>query len=98
MKIKEYKVVCLKCDNSNIVPIDEDSRVIMWKGCDRIVSGRFRLDSQWGWQCLCGNNSLLTKQEEEYIDDKANPDPVQIEHVINNLIPDNRKLFEMRAA
>lgn len=97
MSVKEYKITCLKCKNFNVVPIDEKNRRIMWKGADRIVSGRFRLDNQWGWQCLCGNNSLLTQQEMREIKDKVNPDPIQIEQVIKNLIPDNRKLFEMRS-
>lgn len=97
MRVKEYKITCLKCKNFDIVPIDEASRSILWKNNQRIVSGRFRLDNQWGWQCLCGNNSILTKQESDEIDDKVNPDPIQIERVIKNLIPDNRKLFKMRS-
>lgn len=95
MKVTEYKVTCLKCKNSNVVPIADD-RSVVWKNADRIISARYRLDNQWGFQCLCGQNSLLTKQENEFIDDKVNPDPVQIEKIIKNLKPDTRKLFEMR--
>lgn len=94
--VKEYKVTCLKCKQFNIVPIADD-RSVMWKNADRIISARYRLDNQWGFQCICGNNSLLTKQEDEYIEDKQSPDPKQISDVIKNLIPDNRKLFEMRS-
>lgn len=97
MKVKEYKVTCLKCKGSNILPID-DGRHVMWKNADRIISARFRLDNQWGFQCVCGNNSLLTKQEDDYIENKQTPDPKQINDIIKNLIPDNRKLFEMRSA
>jgi len=94
--VKEYKVTCLKCKGSNIVPIADD-RSVMWKNCDRIISARYRLDNQWGFECICSNNSLLTEQEDRYIDDKQSPDPKQINEVIKNLIPDNRKLFEMRS-
>lgn len=96
MKVKEYRVTCLKCKNYNIVPIGDD-RSVMWKNCDRIISARYRLDGQWGWQCVCGNNNLLTEQEDRYIEDKQSPDPKQINEIIKNLIPDNRKLFEMRS-
>jgi len=95
--MKQYKVTCSKCSGSNVVGIDETANQIFWKGCDRIISGRFRLDNNWGWQCVCGNNSLLTKQENEYITDKVNPDPKQIAEVINNLIPDKKVVFEMEA-
>jgi len=96
MNVKEYKVTCLKCKGFNILPID-DNRHVMWKNADRIISARYRLDNQWGFQCVCGQNSLLTKQEDEYIENKQTPDPKQITEVIKNLIPDNRKLFEMRS-
>lgn len=95
MKAKEYKVTCLKCKNFNVLPITED-RVVMWKNDDRIISARFRLDNSWGFQCICGNNNLLTKQEDRFIENKQNPDPKQISEVIKNLKPDKRKLFEMR--
>lgn len=96
MNVKEYKVTCLKCKNFNIVPIADD-RNVMWKTADRIISARFRLDGQWGWQCICGNNNLLTEQEDRYIENKQCPDPKQINQIIKNLMPDNRKLFEMRS-
>lgn len=96
MNVKEYKVTCLKCKNFNIVPIADD-RNVMWKTADRIISARYRLDGQWGFQCICGQNSLLTEQEDKYIENKQTPDPKQINEIIKNLIPDNRKLFEMRS-
>lgn len=94
--VKEYKVTCLKCKGSNVVPIADD-RSVMWKNDDRIISARFRLDNQWGFQCICGNSSLFTKQEDENIDNKQSPEPKQISDIVKNLIPDNRKLFEMRS-
>lgn len=94
--MKSYKVICKKCKGSNVVAIDEHSGRIFWDGCDRIISGRRRLDGKWGWQCLCGNNSILTKQEDEYITDKVNPDPKEIEAVIKNLIPETKNIFSMQ--
>lgn len=94
--MKRYKVTCLKCKSSESIPIDTNRNLVAWEKVTRIISARFRLDNKWGFQCLCGNNNLLTKQEDEKIKDKQNPDPKDISYVVKNLKPDNRKLFEMR--
>lgn len=93
--MNQFNVRCKNCNGSNVVAIDEKSNRILWKEYDKIISGRLRLDGQWGWQCLCGNNSLLTKQEAESITDKANPDPLELHKVIQNLIPEKVTTFEM---
>lgn len=93
--VKKYKVTCASCKSSNVVTIETDTRKIHWDLADRIISGRYRLDNQWGWQCICGNSNLLTQQEDEFISNKQQPDPVEITQVIKNLIPDKRQLFRM---
>ncbi len=92
--MNRYKVTCLKCNGSNVVGVDEKAHRLYWDVSDRIVSGRFRLDGQWGWQCLCGQNSLLTEQENKHITDKVNPDPKEIADIIANLVPDKRQMFD----
>ncbi len=54
----------------------------------KIVSGRQRLDGQFGWQCLCGNNTLLSSQEQSEISNKVSPDPKEIKQVVDNLRPE----------
>lgn len=51
----------------------------------RIVSARKRLDGQWGFQCLCGANDLLTKQEERVMSNPAEPQPEELSMIIKNL-------------
>lgn len=46
---------------------------------------------QWGWQCLCGANDLLSKQEAREITDKTNPDPQEINQILKNLKPQKAK-------
>ena len=72
----------------------DDANNIYWKPVKYIISGRFRLDSQWGWQCMCGNNDLLTKQEMSEIHNLQEPDPYEISKVSKNPIRD-RSMFNM---
>lgn len=90
MNVKEYKVTCLKCKNFNIVPIADD-RNVMWKTADRIISARYRLDGNWGFQCICQNNDIMTRQEKEMIADPANPKPRELSSIIKNLQPQKPK-------
>lgn len=93
MRTKTYRVTCSKCHESDNVVID-DGNNIYWKPVKYIISGRFRLDSQWGWQCqACGNNDLLTKQEEAEIDNLQDPDPYQVAKVAKNPSPDKPKFL-----
>lgn len=32
-------------------------------GSVTIISGRYRKDLRWGWECICGNDSRLSRQE-----------------------------------
>lgn len=90
---QSYKVICKQCGKSEIIPIDKDNNVY-WGRVKSIISARYRLDMQWGFQCLCGNNDLLTRQEDKVITDKQNPDVRDIDKVLKTLIPDKPK-FEM---
>jgi len=92
--MNKYAIKCKSCKKGDVVTIDKQNR-IYWQNNDHIISGRLRLDQKWGWQCRCGNNSLLTEQENTYITDKVNPDPKEIEAIVSNLQPDNKIKFEM---
>lgn len=92
MSTIRYDVICGNCKAKREVAITTTpvGDIIDWledekSHMQKIVSGRQRLDKEWGWQCLCGNNSLLTKQEDTYITNKANPAPQELDTVIKNL-------------
>jgi len=95
MSTKTYRVVCNECKESDEVVIDNQN-YIYWKPVKYIISGRYRLDMQWGWQCVCGNNDITTEQEQREISNLSAPDPTDISKVLSNLIPDQPK-FKMEA-
>lgn len=95
MTTKTYKVICKDCNKSENIVIDNDNN-IYWKPVKYIISGRYRLDMQWGWQCICGNNDITTEQEQREISNLSAPDPVDISKVLKNLIPDQPR-FKMEA-
>lgn len=86
MTTKTYRVICKDCKESEDIVIDERNN-IYWKPVKNIISGRYRLDMQWGWQCICQNNDIMTKQELEMIADTANPKPQELSSIIKNLQP-----------
>lgn len=93
MTTKTYRVICKNCKKGDQIVIDTDNN-IYWKPVKNIISGRYRLDMQWGWQCVCGNNDIITEQEQKEISNLAAPDPVDISKVLKNLVPDKPK-FKM---
>lgn len=85
-----YRVLCKNCKNSEDITIDEQHR-IYWPTVKYIISGRYRLDMQWGWQCICGNNDLVTAQERQTISNLQTPDPKDIAEVLKSIKPDEPK-------
>lgn len=75
--MKTYNVKCLKCKKSNEVIIKEDGNDFIIdldtyhkKNPDNIniISGRYRKDLKFGWECICGNTSIIARQEFRDID------------------------------
>lgn len=89
--MKKYQIICENCKATRSVGILEST--IDWLDnlpdpqMVKIISGRHRIDSQWGWQCVCGNNDLLTDQEIKNISNPSNPKPQELSTIAKNLIP-----------
>lgn len=82
-----YTVTCGNCKESSKVGI-VNGVSILWNNEGNVVSGRKRLDGNWGFQCIsCGNDDLLTEQEKKDIKNLQQPDPKDIDQVIQNLVP-----------
>lgn len=102
--MKKYRITCKDCGASRNIAIVQGnaSELIDWLDDNpnaekvKIISGRKRLDDNWGWQCICGNNDLVTKQEKKQIKNLQDPAPLDITEVAKNLIPQKPR-FEMRA-
>ena len=99
---KGFVVTCKKCGYSRKIRIfsTPTGEVIDWLDNNpdpqqaKIVSGRKRLDGLYGWECICGNNDIMTDQERRHLDPQS-PDPKGIEQVTKNIKVQNTK-FEMR--
>lgn len=88
-----YKVTCKNCKaQREIKIIKSDSReIIDWLDNNpdpnevKIISGRKRFDNAWGWQCICGNDDISTKQERQYIRNPRSPHPQDVAELVKNL-------------
>ena len=96
--MQRYKVICLQCNGSRLVEIHQTQmgRRIDWleekqPGPFTIISGRERLDGEFGFQCTCGANDLLTSQEKAGFSNPASPSPKEINEIVSNLKPDRPK-------
>lgn len=99
--MQTYVVKCLKCKGERRIQVHLTA---MGKRIDwiedkapnpaTIVSGRERLDGQFGFQCMCGNNDLLTRQESATFANPAAPQPQELKHIVENLKVDKPK-FQM---
>lgn len=100
-----YRVTCKKCKGASTVGIDSKYPVehqylgkmpgLLWMQVGAVISGRFRLDGGLGWQCICGNNTILTKQEKRHIANPAEPQPQEIAEIVKNIEKDNRNTFKL---
>lgn len=89
-----YEVICKKCQGTSKVAISRDD-TLGWVSVNSVISARKRLDGQWGFQCLCGANDLMTKQEERTVSNPAHFSPQEIDQILKNLVPDKPK-FDMK--
>lgn len=85
-------ITCLRCEGERTIQIHQSAagKRIDWLETQapdpaNIISGRERLDGQWGWQCACGNNTLLTSQEARTFTNPVAPTPQEIGEIVNDL-------------
>lgn len=88
---KNYLVTCGVCGGERKVKIHTSplGAQIDWLEDDqshKIISFRERLDGEWGFQCLCGNNDLMTDQESKTFRNPAEPKPQEIKEIVSNLV------------
>lgn len=104
--MKKYKITCLKCDRSNEATITEARKgefVIDLNSYHRrnpdsicIISGRYRGDMQFGWECTCGNTSIIARTEKSDIGSLLiNGGAEAIKHIKMSLIETDEEKFSM---
>jgi len=98
--MKRYKVTCLKCKKSDVAIIDENSKSLIGfekSMATNFLSIRWRQDQSWGFECECGNDSRISKQEEKFMHQLVDPrtPKVGIEAIKASLKIEDSKKFTM---
>jgi hypothetical protein len=107
--MKRYKVTCLKCGGSNYVIIYPAAagQYVIDLNSDHfksnnvvIISGRYRQDMKFGWECgVCQNTSLLAKQELPQVNQLiVNGAQEAIGRVVESLKEEDDDKFKMEEA
>lgn len=73
MTSKKLQIKCLQCNRTNtaiVTEIEQNRWSIDLNYYHQqdpsniaIISGRFRKDMDFGWECVCGNDSRLAREE-----------------------------------
>lgn len=64
MDTRTFKITCLKCKKSSRIKIANGKDVI-YIDHTPIIAARLRGDMQWGFECMCGNDSRLCIEEKK---------------------------------
>jgi hypothetical protein len=97
-KVEDVLVTCLNCKGQSRIKIINDTQV-MYIDHTPIIACRLRGDMQWGFECTCGNDSRLARDEEKDA-------PVLLQHgsaealtnLIDSLKVKDEKKFRMVSA
>ncbi len=97
--MKRYEVTCLKCKESDVLLIEDEQHAIVnfGKGAGtNLLAGRWRGSKDWGWECICGNDNRISKQESEYLDQLVTRgDAKTIDDIKKSLSIPDAKQFRM---
>lgn len=98
--MNKYKVTCLKCGQSDVLAIDEFNHYVgdtERKLNTNFLTFRWRGDSKWGFQCVCGNDNRLAFEEKEQFDDLVAGDPATVKRIADSLLIPDEVQFSMKA-
>lgn len=88
----KHEVTCLKCKRVADVVIGDNTITFGGGIATNLLAGRFRKDGEIGWECSCGNDNRVSKQEKDSLDQLVKGTPQQIADIVNSLsIPDNKQ-------
>lgn len=63
MTSKKYVVTCLSCKGQSKINVINDTTPIFIDHTP-IIAARFRGDLKFGFECMCGNDSRVAREEE----------------------------------
>lgn len=95
MKPKSYKVTCEKCRGSDVIKISPNN-LVEYTEHTPIISARFRPDMNWGFECLCGQDSRIAPEEKDKLEILVkNASVDMIKEIAKSLTPKNNLKFRM---
>jgi hypothetical protein len=62
MTKQEFTITCTNCKGKSRVVV-KDEKFIEYIDETPIISARYRKDLKWGFECICGNDTRLCKEE-----------------------------------
>lgn len=96
MNVEAYTVTCKKCGLKDTISITSNKQVI-YSDSPVLLSSRYRPDQSWGFECRCGNDSRVLRQEKENIKHLVvNGGQRAIEAITNSLKIKDELKFSMR--
>ena len=97
--MKRYEVTCLKCKKSSFVRISDGHQIDYEGGMNtNLLAGRWRKSLDFGWECVCGNDNRLSKQEKDEMNNLVTGTPQQIAQIVKSLSIADDKQFRMVGA
>jgi len=83
--IKNFSVTCLRCKETSRLKILNDTNV-MYIDHVPIIAARLRGDMNWGFECICGNDSRVAPDEKDNLDFLIQmSDPIRKKITINQI-------------
>lgn len=84
--MQRLKVTCKKCKNEEYVIVQPPMQCQFESGAQtKLLSARYRRDRHWGFQCMCGADSRLCKEEIPDIDTLVDAPKMTIKNLKNRL-------------
>lgn len=95
MAFKSYKVTCEKCEGSDVLKITDNNQVFFTNHTP-IIAARYRPDMNWGFECLCGQDSRIALEEKDSLQTIVkNASHKTIEDLAKSLMPKSELKFRM---
>jgi len=91
---KKYSVVCEKCKGSDELTITSDNAVF-YKEHTPIIAARLRPDMNWGFECICGQDSRVAPEEKDQLNFLVKGGEHSIAQIAKSLTPKNELKFRM---
>jgi hypothetical protein len=100
--VRSFTVTCLKCKGKSRIKI-LNSKDVIWVDHEPIISARLRPDMEWGFECICGNDSRVSLQEKDKLDFLVQVNDTErkamiINDIAKKLSAKNHLKFKMEAA